>query len=69
MILGLSYIATLTFWGLIQTLLGARKMTSNEAKLEVPKDILENWQEIVNILAGMIGIPVALIMRFTGPSH
>ena len=31
-------------------------MTSNEVKIEVPKDILENWQEIVNILAGTIRI-------------
>jgi hypothetical protein len=42
-------------------------MISNEATLEVPKDILENWQEILNILAGTIGIPAALIMRFNDP--
>jgi hypothetical protein len=42
-------------------------MTSHEVKLEVPKDILENWQEIVNILAGTIGIPAALIMRHNDP--
>jgi len=42
-------------------------MTSNKVKLEVPKDILGNWQEIVNILAGTIKIPAALIMRYNDP--
>lgn len=42
-------------------------MLNNKIKIEVPPDILENWQEIVNILAEMIGIPAALIMRFTDP--
>ncbi len=42
-------------------------MISNEVKLEVPADILENWQGIANILAEMIGIPAALVMRFTDP--
>ena len=42
-------------------------MTSNEVKIEVPANIMENWQEISDILARMIGIPAALIMRFTDP--
>ncbi len=42
-------------------------MRNNEVKIEVPTDLLENWQEIVNILAEMIGVPAALIMRFTDP--
>ena len=42
-------------------------MINNEVKIEVPTGLLENWQEIVNILAEMIGIPAALIMRFTDP--
>ena len=42
-------------------------MTRNDIKLELPADILQNWQEIVDILAGMLGIPTALIMRFIDP--
>lgn len=42
-------------------------MINNEVKIEVPTDVQENWQEIANILAEMIGIPAALIMRFTDP--
>ena len=42
-------------------------MMNNKLKIEVPTDVLENWQEIVNILAEMIGIPAALIMRFADP--
>jgi len=40
-------------------------MIYNEAKIEVPADIMKNWQEISDILAGIIEIPAALIMRFT----
>jgi len=42
-------------------------MKETEAEIEVSTDILENWQEIVNILAELIGIPAALIMRFKDP--
>ena len=42
-------------------------MISNEVKIEVPVDIMETWQEICDILVEMIGIPAALIMRFTDP--
>ena len=42
-------------------------MINNEVKIEVSTDLLENWQEIANISAEMIGIPAALIMRFTDP--
>jgi transcriptional regulator with GAF, ATPase, and Fis domain len=42
-------------------------MLNNKLKMEVPTDVLESWQEIVNILAEMIGIPAALIMRFADP--
>jgi len=42
-------------------------MLNNKVKIEVPTDILENWQGIANILAEIIGIPAALIMRFTDP--
>jgi len=38
-----------------------------EIRIELPADILENWQEIANILAEMIGIPAALIMRYVDP--
>ncbi len=38
-------------------------MIKNEVNIEVPTDILKNWQEIANIMAKMVGIPAALIMR------
>ncbi len=42
-------------------------MINQQVKIDVPTDILENWQEIANILAEMLSIPVALIMRFLDP--
>ena len=42
-------------------------MINNEVKVEVPKDILDNWQEIIDILAETIGIPAGLIMRLNDP--
>jgi GAF domain-containing protein len=42
-------------------------MMKNMVKMEIPTDILGNWQEIANILAELIKIPAALIMRFTDP--
>ncbi len=38
-------------------------MIHNEIKLEVPEPTLENWQRIVDILAEIVKIPAALIMR------
>jgi len=43
-------------------------MINKELQIEVPTAILENWQEIVNILADMIPIPASLIMRFDDPN-
>jgi GAF domain-containing protein len=42
-------------------------MIDKKVKIEVPADILANWQEITNILAKILRIPVALIMRFLDP--
>jgi GAF domain-containing protein len=42
-------------------------MIDEEVMIEVPADILANWQEITNILAEIARIPVALIMRFLDP--
>ena len=42
-------------------------MINEKVKIEVPADFLANWQEIVNILAEMVKIPAALIMRFQNP--
>ncbi|MDP3286625.1 MAG: hypothetical protein Q8M56_19510, partial [Desulfobacterales bacterium] len=39
-------------------------MIDEKVKIEVPADILANWQEMANILAEMVKIPAALIMRF-----
>jgi GAF domain-containing protein len=35
--------------------------------LEPPPEILKNWQEIVNLLASIIGVPAALVMRLRQP--
>lgn len=43
-------------------------MINNNIKLELSTDILKNWQEIVDILADMLKIPAALIMRFIDPA-
>ena len=43
-------------------------MINKEVQIEVPTAILENWQEIVNILADMIPIPASLIMRLDDPN-
>jgi GAF domain-containing protein len=48
--------------------LGAKEMINKEVQIEVPTAILENWQEIVNILADMIPIPASLIMRLDDPN-
>ena len=42
-------------------------MIDNKVKIKVPADILANWQDIANILAEIVRIPVALIMRFMDP--
>jgi len=49
-------------------MLGPKEMINKELQIEVPTAILENWQEIVNILADMIPIPASLIMRFDDPN-
>lgn len=43
-------------------------MIDEKVKIEVPEDIQANWQEIANILAEIVRIPVALIMRFLDPA-
>ncbi|BCS95695.1 hypothetical protein DSLASN_13270 [Desulfoluna limicola] len=42
-------------------------MVKKAMKVEVPEDIKENWQEITDILANLLGISAALVMRFTDP--
>lgn len=42
-------------------------MIPDHVRIEIPADILKNWQEIVDLLAEIIQIPAALIMRFTDP--
>jgi hypothetical protein len=42
-------------------------MVRNKVTIEVSEDIIENWQEISDILAEMIGVPAVLIMRFNDP--
>jgi transcriptional regulator with GAF, ATPase, and Fis domain len=40
-------------------------MIKEETEITVPKDIQENWQEIVNILAQFCEVPAALIMMLS----
>ena len=42
-------------------------MIKNDIEIEVPADIVKSWQEISDILSQIIGVPSALIMRFTDP--
>ncbi len=42
-------------------------MLKNEVHIEVPQSTLETWQSIVDILAEIVGIPAALIMRLSDP--
>ena len=43
------------------------KMNKNKIRIEIPEATLETWQDIVDILAAIIGIPAGLIMRFKDP--
>lgn len=42
-------------------------MIENDVRLEVPQATLDSWQEIVDMLAEIVGIPAALIMRLNDP--
>lgn len=42
-------------------------MTVDEFKIEVPFEIITNWQEIVDILAEIIKVPAGLIMKYDDP--
>jgi len=42
-------------------------MQGDRVDIEVPEDVLSNWQDIANLLAAMVGIPAALIMRVRDP--
>jgi len=36
--------------------------------IEISSEIMESWQEITDILAGLLNIPAALIMRYVDPN-
>lgn len=38
-----------------------------QVKIEIPSDISQDWQEIVDLLAEVVGIPAALIMQYSDP--
>lgn len=42
-------------------------MFPKQVQIEIPRGTVEVWQEIVDILAEIVGIPAALIMRLTDP--
>ncbi len=41
--------------------------TENKPVSGVPDDLLEKWQGAVDVLAGIVNVPVALVMRLSGP--
>lgn len=41
--------------------------TNNDTKIVIPKNIIKHWQNIVDILATTINVPVALIMQIDLP--
>lgn len=42
-------------------------MRESEIQIEVPENLLGNWQGIVDIMAEIVGVPAGLIMRFKDP--
>ncbi len=42
-------------------------MITNFVSFDIPLDIIENWQKIINLLSRLVGVPAALIMRLEGP--
>ncbi len=42
-------------------------MRDNGVEIEIPAGVLSNWQDIANLLATVVGIPAALIMRVNDP--
>ena len=42
-------------------------MLENKVKIEIPKAALKSWQEIVDIMSVIVGIPAGLIMRLSEP--
>jgi len=42
-------------------------MQIDQSRVTVPKNIIDSWQEIVNILAEVTQVPAALIMRLNAP--
>ncbi|MBN1950570.1 MAG: GAF domain-containing protein [Bacteroidales bacterium] len=42
-------------------------MIKKQIDIEVPKNIMENWQETANLLSDIVAIPAALIMRYRDP--
>ncbi len=45
-------------------------MSDTDKNFEIPANIFKEWQEIVDLLAELIDVPVGLIMRvtYTGPN-
>lgn len=43
----------------------SRKLKASD--FEIPESVLEDWQEIIDLLAEILHIPVALIMRYKNP--
>lgn len=44
------------------------KMIEEHIEIEIPREIRESWQEIVDIMAKICAVPAGLIMRLNGPN-
>ncbi|MFX1445991.1 MAG: ATP-binding protein [Promethearchaeota archaeon] len=47
--------------------LGNRKKISEQKYIDIPKDIINKWQTIVNLMTKLISVPVGLIMKVDLP--
>jgi len=47
----------------METSLNSRSKYPIIDHLDIPKEIFANWQEIINLLADIVNVPAALIMR------
>ena len=48
--------------------MGGSKMTMNDVQIEVTEIIMDSWQEVIDILATIVEIPAALVMRLKDPN-